>query len=255
MGTIVSQPAAYTFTSITGTNAVTTFNHTVGTATMTTYTGNWLQTKSTSAQNVVATTFYGARITPFTKSSTGTVSGTNGYGLYIDDWSGSGLFTNQYAIYSANTSPSVLNGALQLIPLTASQGVGTDANKNLISINVPTTQASADLTAQTAAGNVTTFTVGASTATFNISGYINITAVTVDVIEMQVTYTDENSTSQTANFFTQGATSALLSAIGNSAYPPMTIRAKNGTVITVKTTLTTGTGSIAFDAGARITQL
>lgn len=121
--------------------------------------------------------------------------------------------------------------------------------------NVPINKSSADLTAQTTAGNVTTFTVGASTATFNISGYINITAVTVDVIEMQVTYTDENSTSQTANFFTQGATSALLSAIGNSVYPPMTIRAKNGTVITVKTTLTTGTGSIAYDTGSRIQQL
>lgn len=123
------------------------------------------------------------------------------------------------------------------------------------SANVPINKSSADLTAQTTAANVTTFTVGSSTATFNISGYVNITAVTVDVIEMQVTYTDENSTSQTANFFTQGATSALLSAIGNSVYPPMTIRAKNGTVITVKTTLTTGTGSIAYDAGGRIQQL
>lgn len=147
------------------------------------------------------------------------------------------------------------NGLINSNSLTASQLVATDASKNLVSVNGPITQATADLTAQSAAGNVTTFTVGASTATFNISGYINITAVTVDVIEMQVTYTDENSTSQTANFFTQGATSALLSAIGNSVFPPMTIRAKNGTVITVKTTLTTGTGSISYDAGARITQL
>lgn len=147
------------------------------------------------------------------------------------------------------------NGLINSNSLTASQLVATDALKNLVSVNGPITQATADLTAQSASGNVTTFTVGASTATFNISGYINITAVTVDVIEMQVTYTDENSTSQTANFFTQGATSALLSAIGNSVYPPMTIRAKNGTVITVKTTLTTGTGSITFDAGGRITQL
>lgn len=114
IGTTISQPVAYTFTSITGLNGGTTFNHTVGTATMATYTGGWIQTKSTSAQNVAATTFYGARITPFTKSSTGTISGTNGYGLYLDDWSGSGLFTNQYAIFSANTSPSVLNGNLSL---------------------------------------------------------------------------------------------------------------------------------------------
>lgn len=119
----------------------------------------------------------------------------------------------------------------------------------------PQIKTTADLTAQSAAVTVGTFTVGASTATFNISAYLNITAVTVDVIEMQVTYTDENSTSQTATFFTQGATSALLSAIGNSVYPPLTIRAKNATTITVKTTLTTGTGSIAYDAGTRIIQM
>lgn len=121
--------------------------------------------------------------------------------------------------------------------------------------STPIIQTTADLTAQTAAVTVGTFTVGASTATFNLSGYINITAVTVDVIELQATYTDENSTSQTVTFFNQGATSALLSSIGNSTYPPVLIRAKNGTVITVKTTLTTGTGSIAYDAGARINQL
>lgn len=116
-------------------------------------------------------------------------------------------------------------------------------------------QATADLTAQTAAVTITTFTVGASTATFNIAAYLNVTAVTVDVIETQVTYTDENSTSQTVTLFNQGATSALLSSIGNSTYPPVTIRAKNATTITVKSTLTTGTGSIAYDAGARISQL
>lgn len=121
--------------------------------------------------------------------------------------------------------------------------------------SVPIMQATADLTAQSAAVSVTTFTVGASTATFNLSGYINITAVTSDVVELQATYTDENNTSQTANFFTQGATSALLSSIGNSAYPPMVIRAKNATVITIKTVLTTSIGSIAYDVGGRIQQL
>lgn len=109
-------------------------------------------------------------------------------------------------------------------------------------------QASADLTAQTTAGNITTFTVGASTATFNVSSYINVTAVSVDVIQGQITYTDENNTAQTISL-------SNISAIGNSTYNPITIRAKNGTVITVKTNLTTGAGSITFDAGARIMQM
>jgi hypothetical protein len=112
----------------------------------------------------------------------------------------------------------------------------------------PTIQGTADLTAQTTAGNITTFTVGASTATFNISSYINVTAVSVDVIQGQITYTDENNTAQTVSL-------SNISAIGNSTYSPITIRAKNATVITVKTNLTTGAGTITFDAGARITQL
>lgn len=134
--------------------------------------------------------------------------------------------------------------------------VGTDAIVvshsgvlgTIASSSVPQNQASADLTAQSAAGNVTTFTVGASTATFNISTYINVTAVAVDVIQGQITYTDENNTAQTVSL-------ANISAIGNSTYNPVTIRAKNGTVITVKTNLTTGAGSITFDTGARITQM
>lgn len=139
------------------------------------------------------------------------------------------------------------------LPITAgtagqvltSQGGGSTA---MTWISTPTVQASADLTAQTTAGNITTFTVGASTATFNISSYINVTAVSVDVIQGQITYTDENNTAQTISL-------SNLSAIGNSTYSPITIRAKNATVITVKTNLTTGAGSITFDAGARITQI
>jgi lysophospholipase L1-like esterase len=137
-GTTIAQPVAYTYTSITGTNALTTFNHTIGAATMTTYTGNWLQTKSTSGQNVSATTFYGTRVTPFNKTSTGTLSGTTGYALYMDDWSGSGLFTNQWGFYNANTSPSFFAGVVQLSTLTASKVVFTDASKNLTSTGIGT---------------------------------------------------------------------------------------------------------------------
>lgn len=128
------------------------------------------------------------------------------------------------------------------------RNTSTGVVEKIASASIPTTQATADLTAQSAAGNVTTFTVGSSTATFNISTYINVTAVSVDVIQGQITYTDENNTSQTVSL-------ANISAIGNSTYSPITIRAKNATVITVKTNLTTGAGSIVFDCGGRITQL
>lgn len=113
--------------------------------------------------------------------------------------------------------------------------------------NVPLNQASANLTGQTAAGNITTFTVGAATATFNVSAYVNVTAVSTDVIQAQITYTDENNTSQTVSFTT-------LNSVTNSTYSPITIRAKNATVITLKTNLTVGAGSITFDAGGSIIQ-
>jgi len=154
-----------------------------------------------------------------------------------------GRFLNSGA-FQLTAVPATSGGTDDILTRNTSTGV---VDKIAVS-TIPITQATADLTAQTAAGNITTFTVGASTATFNISGYINVTAVATDVIELQVTYTDENNTAQTVTFTT-------LSSVANSTYSPVTIRAKNATVITAKTTLTTGIGSITFDAGARITQL
>lgn len=139
-------------------------------------------------------------------------------------------------------APTYSSGGYNLAVINTGTG-----NIETVTISSPTIQASANLIAQTAAGNITTFTVGATTATFNISTYINITAVATDVIQAQITYTDENNTAQTVSFTT-------LSTVTNSTYSPVTIRAKNGTVITLKTNLTTGIGSITFDAGGTIIQ-
>lgn len=117
--------------------------------------------------------------------------------------------------------------------------------------------ASNDLTGQTAAVSpVTSYSVPGSGSfnTFSVGGYLTVTAVSLDVIQLQVTYTDETSTSRTQSFFVQGATTGI-SATGANGYSPMNIRAKQGTSITVATVLTTGTGSITYDVGANITQL
>lgn len=122
--------------------------------------------------------------------------------------------------------------------------------------SIPLNQSSADLTAQTAAvSSVATYTASASNGTFRIGAYLNITAVTLDVIQVSVTYTDENNTAQTALFYGMGSTAAGLSAVGNSNFGAMDIRVKASTAITVKTVLTTGTGSITYDVGATISQL
>lgn len=217
------------------------------------YLANLVVNKLGTVTNGGATTTNSVSFGVFGQSA----GGTNKYvGLLYDD---AGVGTNntwfKYGITrvsgltidsltSITTAPTTSAGTPDFLTRNTSTGV----IEKIPNSSIPTTQASADLTAQSAAGNVTTFTVGASTATFNISSYINVTAVSVDVIQGQITYTDENNTAQTISL-------SSLSAIGNSTYSPTTIRAKNATVITVKTNLTTGAGSITFDTGARITQL
>lgn len=110
---------------------------------------------------------------------------------------------------------------------------------------VSTISSSNDITAQTAAGNVTTVTSAASNSTYDIGGYINVTAVATDVIQAQITFTDENNTSQTISL-------ASISAVGFNSIGVQTIRVKASTTITLKTNLTTGIGSITFDAGGYI---
>lgn len=131
--------------------------------------------------------------------------------------------------------------------LTAGLGVQIANTSGTVTISAAPVAVS-NVTAQTTAGNLSIYTVGAATGTFNISSYLNVTAIGVDVIQIQVTYTDENSASQTVSLST-------LSAIGNSSYSPVTIRAKNGTAITVKTNLTVGGGTVTYDAGSAIMQL
>lgn len=110
---------------------------------------------------------------------------------------------------------------------------------------VSTISSSNDITAQTAAGNVTTVTSAVSNSTYDVGGYINVTAVATDVIQAQITFTDENNTSQTISL-------ASISAVGFNSIGVQTIRVKASTTITLKTNLTTGIGSITFDAGGYI---
>lgn len=161
------------------------------------------------------------------------------------------------------------NGPVSVTNLTASRAVATDASKNLVSATTTGTElnllsgvtaqprftaASAYLTAQSAAGNVTTLTPG-SDGTYRIGGNVTITAVSVDILTLQVTYTDETSGSRTQTFFPQGLTSANLATTGAFTFPPMDIRAKSGNAITVKTNQAVGGGSETFNVGASIEKL
>jgi len=141
------------------------------------------------------------------------------------------------------------------LPTASGQNVQSDTSGNWSYSSNTVFVAQGDFTAQTANKTIATFTVAASTAYFRIGGYINITAISADVIQLQVVYTDENNISQTRPFYNQGITVPGLSTTGNSSFPTMDIRCKNGTTITVLATLTTSSGSITYDCGARIQQL
>lgn len=114
-----------------------------------------------------------------------------------------------------------------------------------------------DLTGQTAAvASLITVTVpdDGSAHQYLVGGYITVTAVSLNAITLAVDYTDETSTARTATFFGEGLTTAAVSTVGAFPFPPMTIRAKQNTTITIKTTVT-GIGSETYDVGGWVLQL
>ena len=108
----------------------------------------------------------------------------------------------------------------------------------------------ADLTAQTTAGTVYTFnSVGGSVSTYQIGGYLNVTAIATDTIKLQVSFTDENSNAITLDLIPIGAATATITTTGTYVYPSFNIHSKASSAITVKTALVVSGGSITFDAG------
>lgn len=112
--------------------------------------------------------------------------------------------------------------------------------------------AHAVITGQTAVGNIVTYANPAADATYQISVYGTITAVTLKTINFQVAYTDETGASRTQAFVPEGLTSGVLSTTGAYAFPPLQIRVKASTTITVKTTQVFAGTSITFNAGGLI---
>jgi hypothetical protein len=196
-----------------------------------------LNDATTSASGTVTNAYVTGITTPtLTATNTGVVY-TNAFTLWVNQAPSAGTnvtITNPYAFGVAGNS--LFNGTI------------TSSSVNLTG--------SADLTGQTGAVTVTSYAVPGSTTfnTFRVGGYITVTAVSLDVIQLKVTWTDETSTSRSQSFFVQGATTGI-GATGANAYSPIDIRVLKGTTITVATVLTTGTGSITYDVGANITQL
>lgn len=130
------------------------------------------------------------------------------------------------------------------------------ATKSYVSNGFSVIPASSDQTGLTAAvPTFLTYNTGGAVGTYRVGGYITVTAVAVDVIQFQVTYTDETAASRTQLFFPQGLTSASIATTGSYAFPPLDIRAAASSQIIVKTVLTVGGGTITYDAGANVVKL
>jgi hypothetical protein len=125
---------------------------------------------------------------------------------------------------------------------------------------VPFIAAAASLTGQTAAvSSVVTYTVAASAGagSFRIGAYLTITAVSTDVIQLQVGYTDETGTARTVtlNSIQSGSPAGSFSGAGAYVFPTIDIRTSAGSVITVLTNLLNNSGSITYNVGATIQQV
>ena len=171
-----------------------------------------------------------------------------------------------FRVYGTTTGPKYLSlshdGTNGVIDTAASSGTVSIAPTNATSVTigkavtslagqatsgalgVTTVVASGRLTAQTAAqASVSTVTVGAADASFEVSANVLVTTATTHNFTVTCAYTDEGNTARTLTLgFTQlsGATflTAITNVTGAGPYesPVYHIRAKAATAITIATT-------------------
>lgn len=167
---------------------------------------------------------------------------------------------NKVTITAPTTSATLtlVQGSSLITAGAFSTTLTATANTNItlpISGTLDAIQASNDVVTQSAANaSIATYTTTAA-GSYRVGGYVKIASIATDIIEAQVTWTDENGTSQTDNFAIQGSTSPLLSTTGFYAFPTKDIRVNSGGVITYKVILQTSGGTVSYDAGGTITKL
>jgi hypothetical protein len=79
-----------------------------------------------------------------------------------------------------------------------------------------------------------------------VQGYITVNSISIDVIQGQVVYKDELAISRTDTL------TSSITGTGHNSFTLDTIRALANNPITVNTVLTTGAGSINYDAGCSL---
>ena len=160
---------------------------------------------------------------------------------------GSGSFLSMVATDSGSTAPTDPGGTLTL-------SGGTTPGLSLVTVmpgevTLVSSNVNESLLAQTANISSLATLTPTTTGTYSIGGWVAITAVSLDVLEVVVSWTDQNGNAQTATL------GSGLGTTGFFTFPAITIQAKASDAITISTSLTTSSGSISYDAGGTITAL
>lgn len=182
--------------------------------------------------------------------STGIVLTSTGVGGYIQS-SGVTIASGNYF------------GPLNLWNGTYNATFDNSALANNRQFNIPNTYATttlpvvvgnATIKGQTAAATVISVS-SVPTGEYIVGGGINISAVTLKTVKLQVQYNDQNNTLQTIDLFPQGLTNAVLSTTGTYLYGSVCISCSSGSNINVFVTQVIAGTSITYDAWATATQL
>ena len=125
-------------------------------------------------------------------------------------------------------------GGFAVIPLSSIKGVGGILNSYIYG-------------AVTGTNTFSYFVPAGVTNSYAIYGKLTVTALSVDVAQPKLVWTDETGTVQTLSLGTS------ISGTGYNNLPYTTILAKGGTSIFVTNALTTATGSITYNVDAHLT--
>lgn len=112
-----------------------------------------------------------------------------------------------------------------------------------------------DVTAQTAAVTLCSYTIPAADGTYRAGGYVVINSVATDVIKFRVGWRDENNNIQQIDMTPNGGANNNLGVVAAFCFPDIQIRVKASTVITIAVVITTGGGSVNYDAGGTVEKL
>lgn len=132
-------------------------------------------------------------------------------------------------------------------------GVWTSLTGGSSSPTLPSVEASNDVTGQSGPALVVNTAEGSGH--YRVGGYVNITAISGDTLQLQLSYTDETSTIRSIILTPQGAASPDLSSVAVYLFPSVTFRITGASTILLEVIQTVSGGSNTWNAGGVIERL